>query len=154
MNKKIEYMRQYTHKNKTKINKQRRDRAKIEDKDKREKRLKRMLLWRINNREHCRESSRLQYQKDSTKFNTYKKEAKKRNYMFELEYELFLKLFHSNCTYCNKEDSRGIDRVDNSIGYIKENSVSCCEKCNRMKWKWSKQEFINHISKIYHIANA
>ena len=36
----------------------------------------------------------------------------------------------------------GIDRIDNSKGYEKYNSVSCCEKCNRMKNILGKAEFI------------
>ncbi len=27
----------------------------------------------------------------------------------------------------------GVDRVDNAIGYIKENCVSCCDTCNKLK---------------------
>ena len=46
------------------------------------------------------------------------------------------KLLDKECYYCHyykKEEVNGIDRVDNTKGYTKENSVSCCEMCNRIK---------------------
>ena len=43
----------------------------------------------------------------------------------------------------------GIDRVNNLKGYIKGNCVSCCKKCNVAKSTMSKEDFLNHINKIY-----
>ena len=48
----------------------------------------------------------------------------------------------------NKNDI-GIDRVDNSLGYTLENSVSCCSKCNYMKKTLNVENFLLHIAKIY-----
>jgi len=45
-------------------------------------------------------------------------------------------------TYC------GIDRIDNTKSYIKENCVPCCNICNRMKLEMNTQEFIEHIRRI------
>lgn len=42
----------------------------------------------------------------------------------------------------------GIDRVNNDIGYLIENCVSCCKVCNFMKRSMSKNDFINHVNKI------
>jgi hypothetical protein len=69
----------------------------------------------------------------------------------------FEKLTQSNCFYCGLEPSNkylsheklyngayiynGIDRLDNSIGYILENCVACCEWCNKSKNKRSLEEF-------------
>ena len=39
----------------------------------------------------------------------------------------------------------GLDRVDNSIGYILENVVPCCVTCNSMKMAMSYNEFITHL---------
>lgn len=146
---KNKYMKDYTLKNKDKISKQRKERLLIESDEKREHRLDRLSKWREKNRESIREYAKVNYQKDSTKFKTYSKEAIKRGYEFNLSYQEFLDLFHQNCTYCYKEDARGIDRVDNSKGYILENCVSCCEICNRMKWKLDKNDFLKHIESIY-----
>ena len=30
-----------------------------------------------------------------------------------------------------------------------ENCIPCCEKCNRMKLNYLKEDFLNHIEKIY-----
>lgn len=53
------------------------------------------------------------------------------------------------CSYCGSEiKTIGIDRVDNSIGYSMNNSVSCCIICNRMKRNYKVEEFINHCKKV------
>lgn len=42
------------------------------------------------------------------------------------------------CVYCNgslPETSAGLDRKDNSVGYLPENVVPCCYRCNTMKGK-------------------
>lgn len=43
----------------------------------------------------------------------------------------------------------GVDRMDSSIGYTIENSVSCCKRCNFMKSNLGYQEFIDKIKQIY-----
>ena len=149
-----QYMREYTLENKDKISKQRKVRLEKESLEKRGKRLKRMIIWRSKNSEYLKEYSRKQYQKDITKYSTYQKEAEKRGYEFSLDYSTFLKLFHDRCTYCGKEDSRGIDRVDNTIGYIAINCKGCCSICNYMKKDMTKEKFLEQISIINKIANA
>jgi len=47
----------------------------------------------------------------------------------------------------------GIDRVDNAIGYLTDNCVACCKVCNRAKLQMSKNEFFDHIKKIYERNN-
>jgi 5-methylcytosine-specific restriction endonuclease McrA len=74
----------------------------------------------------------------------------------------FKDLVTKNCHYCGLIPSRkikseskhstftcnGIDRKDNSKGYIKENCVPCCEKCNIMKYTYSEKEFLDQCSLI------
>lgn len=45
-----------------------------------------------------------------------------------------------------------VDRIDNSIGYTKENCVACCALCNRMKSDLTPEEFIAHTRAVadYH----
>ena len=42
----------------------------------------------------------------------------------------------------------GIDRIDPTLPYTIENSVSCCKKCNRMKGSMTSDEFITHIKRV------
>jgi hypothetical protein len=42
----------------------------------------------------------------------------------------------------------GIDRIDTHKGYVTSNVVSCCQMCNVMKWKYSKEEFLEHLERI------
>lgn len=66
------------------------------------------------------------------------------------------KLFSYSCFYCGQEpqeDNRGlvrngIDRMDNRVGYIIDNVVSCCWRCNRQKDSFDSEEFIKHSVKI------
>ena len=39
----------------------------------------------------------------------------------------------SNCHYCGSEEALGIDRIDSSVGYFKDNIVPACWDCNQMK---------------------
>lgn len=97
-------------------------------------------------------------------FRTVKVSAKQRNLVFELTEQDVRKISKQDCVYCgctphkskrvrNRFGSNyiynGIDRVDNSKGYIMDNCVPCCEICNRMKLKLGIQEFKDHIKSIY-----
>lgn len=78
--------------------------------------------------------------------------AKRRGLDFELTEDQFLLLSSQNCFYCDRPPSNrynnsnggagyyhgdfihsGIDRVDNTKGYLFENCVPCCKECNFMK---------------------
>lgn len=100
-------------------------------------------------------------------YNDYQQHAKKRGYDFKLTKEEFESLTKIKCHYCgslpkNIKKARngreiyiysGIDRMDNTKGYLIENCVSCCKICNTFKMKLSVQEFLNHIKKIYNYNN-
>lgn len=42
----------------------------------------------------------------------------------------------------------GLDRVDSAKGYTKDNIVSCCTTCNRMKMAHEVTDFLDHCRKI------
>lgn len=67
----------------------------------------------------------------------YKSSAKARNIEFVLTEEEFYNITRNNCYICGKLPSdthkNGIDRFDNNLGYIIENSRACCCECNLMK---------------------
>jgi hypothetical protein len=43
----------------------------------------------------------------------------------------------------------GIDRIDSSIGYVIENCISCCGRCNVAKMSESQQDFLSWIDRVY-----
>jgi len=63
--------------------------------------------------------------------------AKKRKKEHTLTFEEYEVLMNSNCTYCNgsikDETGIGLDRLDNTKGYIQGNVVPCCKSCNRIR---------------------
>lgn len=78
-------------------------------------------------------------------YKAYINSAIKRNYEFLLNFEEFSELVIKPCYYCQyykESETNGIDRVDNSKGYTKENTVPCCEKCNNMKNVYHPHFFI------------
>lgn len=89
----------------------------------------------------------------------YKYNAIKRGFAFDLTDKEFIKLITGNCYYCDSAPSNtsayykvkynGIDRVNNKKGYLKQNVVSCCALCNKMKSALTQDEFIDHVLKIH-----
>lgn len=92
----------------------------------------------------------------------YKSGAEKRGLVFDLELSKFEELIASNCFYCGEPPYNvirrtknsflvytGIDRVDNTKGYIEDNCVPCCKYCNIMKMNNSLESFEKQITKIY-----
>lgn len=55
-----------------------------------------------------------------------------------------------NCSRTSTGDFvyNGIDRLDNTLGYVYSNCVACCKPCNYMKRTMSVQDFIIHLKKI------
>lgn len=45
-----------------------------------------------------------------------------------------------------------IDRVDPTKGYIIDNCVPCCTTCNYMKRILQRDEFLDHVKKIYNFS--
>lgn len=100
-------------------------------------------------REENKEKHKTYHLKPQYKFNSYKKNAKKRNLNWDLSFEEFKQFWQQSCIYCGDDiETIGLDRIDNSIGYVKDNIVSCCFHCNFMKKKYSIKDFIEHCEKI------
>ena len=89
-----------------------------------------------------------------------------------IDFETFSLLSKSRCKYCGLEYSKeiedrlnesknkkrlsdevlkinGIDRIDPSVGYTKENSVSCCKYCNFAKHTMNEDDFYKWIRRVY-----
>lgn len=100
----------------------------------------------------------------------YQNAARDSKREFKLSLEDCKSLFEQDCYYCGTpplqekkyspcrqiaEETRkevflfnGIDRIDNSKGYTKENVRTSCRKCNIMKAKLSENEFYGWITKL------
>ena len=99
-------------------------------------------------------------------YRSYVYGSKNRKIEFNISKEKFKQMAESRCYYCNvkpyqvmKNNGKsgfygnfiynGIDRKDNSIGYIESNCVPCCFRCNQAKLCMSHDDFILLVKKIY-----
>lgn len=86
----------------------------------------------------------------------YKNNAKRRGFDWALGDAEADALFHQGCHYCGRLPAPvgGIDRKDNSKGYIKENVVACCKKCNRAKHTMPYEEFLKYLDELTDYVTA
>ena len=99
-------------------------------------------------------------------FGTYKRQAIRRGYEWNLTKDEFKDFLFKRCFYCDSEPQskyntssnnpvidnnliyNGIDRKHNAGGYTKENCITACGVCNRMKMDLDYKEFLEKIKKI------
>lgn len=98
-------------------------------------------------------------------YGNYIRQAKRRGYSWDLSKDQFRELIKQNCYYCGSEPLseyttarkitsqnillyNGVDRKDNKLGYTKENCITACGICNRMKMDLDFNTFITLIKKI------
>ena len=91
----------------------------------------------------------------------YKSSATLRDLVWSLSDSQFYALTQELCHYCGEPPSKiyktrsgsgefiysGVDRKDNSQGYILGNVVSCCETCNLAKRDLTYDEFVSWLVK-------
>lgn len=91
----------------------------------------------------------------------YKSNARKRGISFDLTYTQFETLVDSECYFCgdiggntlrkrgyNDYNYTGIDRIDNSVGYLPSNCIPCCSWCNRAKNNGTLENFVDKCRKV------
>jgi len=92
----------------------------------------------------------------------YRKGARDRGLAFELTKEEMRVLVESPCAYCGSPpahrpthrnlvgsyDWNGVDRVDNTKGYIAGNCVSCCSQCNWAKGNLTFDDFWRWVERV------
>lgn len=90
------------------------------------------------------------------KINSIKNSAKTRGHQVTISKEEIADLITSPCTYCGRKSDydtykgcNGIDRVDNSLGYVDGNCVSSCIYCNMCKNTRPVDVFRKHIINMY-----
>jgi hypothetical protein len=74
-----------------------------------------------------------------------------RNKLFTLSQEEFEKIVIQPCYYCgfySKHKFLGIDRINNTKGYILSNCITCCKMCNMMKGENHPLAFLDKVSLI------
>lgn len=90
--------------------------------------------------------------------------ANERKLTFLLTFEQFLEVTSRDCDYCGAAPSNeygksrrgngsyvysGLDRIDNTLGYLPGNVAPCCWRCNTAKSNMPLAEFRSWISRIY-----
>lgn len=98
-------------------------------------------------------------------FRDYRRQAARKNRSFELTREQFRSITSLDCFYCGRKPMReywansskfsgpyiynGIDRLNNGVGYVYDNCVPCCWRCNQNKSDLSIDEFKDWIETVY-----
>ena len=79
----------------------------------------------------------------------YEASAKSRGKSFELTFGEFKQFWQVSCYYCGGEiKTIGLDRMDNSRGYLLDNVVPCCSQCNGLKFTGTTGELVAHCKQI------
>lgn len=84
-------------------------------------------------------------------YKSYKHDAKRRNYNFNLLLAEFTAIIAQPCTYCGmfvETEFNGIDRINSCEDYTPQNCVAACKLCNYFKSAHTTTEFINHCLAI------
>jgi hypothetical protein len=68
----------------------------------------------------------------TNRYNGVQRRAAKRNLEFSITLTDLAELLSKPCIYCGAAKS-GIDRKDNSKGYVVDNCVPACQRCNTIK---------------------
>lgn len=98
-----------------------------------------------------------QYHKDRYvspvgKFGHYKSSAKDREIEWNLQYNDFIRFWGVECSYCGANiNTIGLDRINNNLGYEKNNVVPCCKICNyakgiltQLEWNMYRDQLLNY----------
>ena len=104
---------------------------------------------KVRYRSQCIECTLLYVRRDTGRYSSYMESAKRKGREFSLTKDDFCS-FKKECFYCGSKMLQvRLDRIDNDIGYTKDNVRSCCKKCNYFKFTLTKEEFLLHVKKIF-----
>lgn len=91
----------------------------------------------------------------------YRRNAITRNIEWTLSNPVLESIISQSCFYCGKFgslgfDFTGLDRIDNTKGYLQENVVPCCKRCNQGKndmpveefYEWAKSIYLHHQKEV------
>lgn len=95
--------------------------------------------------------------------------SRKRGKEWKLSFEDYMEIIQMQCHYCDAEPGnsvdkamdlgrldprrrdykyQGIDRIDSSKGYTRDNVLPCCWMCNKMKGTSTTGEILCHLRKM------
>ncbi len=90
-----------------------------------------------------------------------KDNATRRNKQFVLTFDEYCELVQRECYYCQEPPHKyktkryyghvfinGLDRIDSSLGYFKDNIVPCCKTCNSAKGELTQDQFYAWIDRV------
>ena len=93
--------------------------------------------WRKANPEKTRQLYHRQARTPKGMFHTLKISARRRNIEVTISLEQFRAIrWGASCVYCSGPlpvAGSGIDRKDNTKGYVEGNCIPCCKVCNKIK---------------------
>lgn len=74
--------------------------------------------------------------KPRCRYKNLKQRSEAKGFKDYLDFQTYEKLLSNDCVYCGEENigsGGGLDRLDNDIGYLEHNVVSCCGSCNQIR---------------------
>ena len=83
------------------------------------------------------------------RYSTYRSSAKKRGLPFSMTEKAFFTVLKSECHYCGISPTvskMGVDRKDNSLGYVAGNCLPACRHCNYAKGQLSYDAFTKEMA--------
>ena len=106
-------------------------------------------------KEHAKIHKKNYYNKPDKKYNAYKRSADKRGIAWNISLQEFCETLNHRCIYCGTEENMGVDRINNDIGYQKNNCLPACGPCNMARGKRTVKKFIEDSRRItnYFVPN-
>jgi len=82
-------------------------------------------------------------------FSILRSKARYRGLSWGLSYKDLMGFWGRSCFYCETEiETVGLDRLDSSEGYKRDNLVPCCGACNRGKGDQSREDFLDRCRRV------
>lgn len=103
------------------------------------------------------EKTKARYRREEAKrdpvkrtWKAYRANARYKGIEYSLQRKLHDDLVTDNCFYCGElpKPVNGIDRVDNSVGYVENNVVTACFRCNSSKNSGTQADFIRWAKSV------
>lgn len=104
--------------------------------------------WRDANPDKVKENNETKINSIHSQYGVYMTTSKTRNLEFTISEEEFTVIVKNPCYYCGiiqEKGFNGIDRLDSTKAYHKDNCVGCCEICNMMKGSLGPNVFIHRV---------